>query len=116
MNVYHCMIELRPECRPLAFASAVENWMAYLAGHNLVGDWRLLRRKLGLATDRHTDFVLEVEIDGLSSLDTAFAAIAASDDAAEQLYERMHQMIAKSDVGLYRPYPDAAQRETIALI
>ena len=116
MNVYHCMIELRPESRPLAFASAVQNWMSYLADHNLVGDWRLLRRKLGLATDRHTDFLLEVEIDGLSRLDEAFTAIAASDDAAEKLYERMHQMIAQSDVGLYRPYPDAAQRETIALI
>lgn len=116
MNVYHCMIELRPECRPLAFASAVSNWMSYLADRKLVGNWRLLRRKLGLAAARHTDFILEIEIEGLSSLDAAFTAIAASDDAAEQLYDRMHQMVAKSDIGLYRPYPDDAQRETIALI
>lgn len=116
MNVYHCMIELRQESRPLAFAAAAKAWMTYLAEQNLIEDWRLLRRKIGLATDRHTDFVLEIEIDGLSSLDSAFATIAASDDAAEKIYNQMHQMIARSDVGLYRPYPDAAQRESIALI
>lgn len=116
MNLYHCMIELRPEARALNFAQAAGLWLDHLAAHGLVSDWRLMRRKLGLASGRHTDFLLEIEIPGLATLDDAFAALAGADDEATRRYEQMHGMIAQADVGLYRPYPDPAQRERIALI
>ncbi len=116
MNLYHCLIELRPEARALSFAAAVAAWMDHLRGKGLVTEWRLLRRKLGLASGAHTDFLLEIELPGLAGLDNAFAGLAASDDEALRRYDQMHGMIAHSDVGLYRPWPDPAQRERIALI
>ena len=116
MNTYHCMIELRPEARALSFAHAVRLWLDHLAGLGLVADWRLMRRKFGLASARHTDFVLEIEIRGLAALDDAFTALADADAHAVELYEKMHAMIASAEIGLYRPYPDPAQRERIALI
>jgi hypothetical protein len=42
--------------------------------------------------------------------------LANADDAATRRYDQMHGMIARVDVGLYRPYPDPTQRERIALI
>jgi len=75
-----------------------------------------MRRKFGLASGGHTDFVLEIEIAGLAALDDAFTALADADDDAVQLYEKMHAMIESAEIGLYRPYPDPAQRERIALI
>jgi hypothetical protein len=116
MNLYHCMIELRQESRALAFAQATEGWMGYLLGQNLITDWRLMRRKFGLASGGHTDFLLEIEVPGLAALDQAFSALGAADDEAARRYDQMHQMIARVEVGLYRPYPDAAQRERIALV
>jgi len=116
MNLYHCMIELRQESRALAFAKSAEAWMAYLHSQELISGWRLLRRKFGLASGQHTDFLLEIEVPGLSALDTAFSALATSDETAIRLYDQMHSQISRVDVGLYRPYPDAAQRERIALI
>lgn len=116
MNLYHCLIELKSEARALPFAAAVESWMAYLKAQGLVSGWRLLRRKLGLASGGHTDFLLEIELPDLAALDTAFSALAAADEAAARRYDQMHQMIAEVRVGLYRPYPDPAQRERIALI
>ncbi len=116
MNLYHCMIELRQESRAMAFASAATAWMTYLEGQGLISGWRLLRRKFGLASGQHTDFLLEIEVPGMTALDTAFSALATSDDTAIRLYDQMHSQIARVDVGLYRPYPDAAQRERIALI
>lgn len=116
MNLYHCLIELKQESRALAFAGAVEAWMTYLKSAGLVQGWRLMRRKFGLASGTHTDFLLEIEVAGLAALENAFTALATADDAASRCYDQMHQMIASVEVGLYRPYPDPAQRERIALI
>ncbi|MFN3847555.1 MAG: DUF6614 family protein [Paracoccaceae bacterium] len=116
MNLYHCMIELRQDCRALAFAKATDGWMTLLQERGLILGWRLMRRKFGLASGTHPDFLLEIEISGLTALDTAFAALAAADEEAGRRYDQMHQMIAHVEVGLYRPYPDPTQRERIALI
>lgn len=116
MNLYHCMIELRPEARALAFAQACAQWLGHLQAQGLITGWRLLRRKFGLASGQHTDFLLEVEIPGLATLDAAFSALAMADDEATRRYDQMHGMIARAEVGLYRPYPDPTQRERIALI
>jgi hypothetical protein len=116
MNLYHCLIELRPEARALAFAQAAQHWMDHLQAQGLITGWRLLRRKLGLASGAHTDFLLEIEIPGLATLDAAFSALALADDEATRRYDQMHGMIARAETGLYRPYPDPAQRERIALI
>ena len=116
MNLYHCMIELRPEARALSFAQACGNWLDPLQTEGLITGWRLMRRKFGLASGQHTDFLLEIEIPGLATLDMAFSALAMADEDATRRYDQMHGMIAKVEVGLYRPYPDPTQRERIALI
>lgn len=116
MNVYHCLIELRTEARALSFAHSVGLWLDHLTKLELVCGWRLMRRKFGLASGRHTDFVLEIEIKGLAALDDAFTALADADADAVQLYEKVHSMIESAEIGLYRPYPDPTQRERIALI
>jgi len=116
MNIYHCMIELKDGARALAFAAAVDAWMTYLKSQGLITDWRLTRRKFRLASGAHTDFLLEIQLGGLADLDNAFAALSNPDEAAERRYDLMHQMIDTIEVGLYRPFPDPAQRERIALI
>ncbi len=117
MNLYHCMIELRQECRALAFAKAVDGWMGHLQAQGLITGWRLMRRKFGLASGNHPDFLLEIEVPGMAALDNAFLVLAtAEDDESARRYDQMHQMIAQVEVGLYRPYPDQTQRERIALI
>jgi hypothetical protein len=116
MDLYHCMIELRAEAHALAFARATSDWMGHLQARGLVSDWRLMRRKFGLASGPHSDFLLEISLPNLAGLDTAFAALSHADDEASRCYDRMHGMIARADVGLYRPFPDASPRERIALI
>lgn len=116
MNIYHCLIELKSDAKALAFGAAVGNWMGHLQSLALIDDWRLLRRKFGLASGVHCDFILEITVDGLGQLDTTFAALSQTDEEAARLYDQMHQLIGTVSVGLYRPYPDPAYRERIALI
>ncbi len=116
MNLYHCMIELKSDAKALAFASACETWLATLAEQGLIGQWRLLRRKLGLASGAHCDFLLEIEVADLAQLDATFRALGHVDDAAQRHYDQLHHMIAHAEVGLFRPFPDPERRERIALI
>lgn len=116
MNLYHCMIELKHGTRAMAFAAAAEAWMEHLRAQGMIRSWRLLRRKLGLASGAHSDLLLEVEVENLASLDEMFRLLAQSGDEAARRYDQLHQMIARAEVDLYRPYPDPEQRERIALI
>jgi hypothetical protein len=116
MNLYHCMIELRQDAKALAFAAACEAWMGRLQARGMIRGWRLLRRKFGLASGGHPDFLLEIEVEGMAQLEQTFSALATADDDDERRYQVFHQMIGRAEVGLYRLYPDPAQRERIALI
>ena len=116
MTQYHCMIEIKDGVHALAFAQAVDAWMGYLKQHNLILDWRLLRRKFRLGSGPHTDFILEIGVEGLAALDAIFTAVAGIEEKGLQAYEKMHAMIFSVEVGLYRIFPDPAQRERIALV
>ena len=117
MNLYHCMIELKSDAKALAFAAACTAWMEYLQSNGLIAGWRLMRRKFGLSSGAHTDFLLEVEVTGMAMLDDTFRALGrVTDEPALRRYEQMHAMIDSVQIGLYRPYPDPEQRERIALI
>lgn len=116
MNLYHCMVELKDPDRSLAFAAAVKDWLGLLETQNLVRNWRILRRKFGLASGAHTDFLIEIEFDSTSALEETFSRLASMNDENMRCYEHMHAMIGSMQVGLYRPYPDPAQRERISLL
>lgn len=116
MNLYHVMIDLKDDAKALVFAKALDDWLSYLQGQGKIGPWRLLRRKLGLASHTHGDFLLEIEVDGLAHLDEAFRHASSHSDEVERLYTPVHQMIANAEIGLYRPFPDDARAERVALL
>lgn len=116
MNLYHCLIELKQDAKALAFASACDAWLSRLRDRGMIRGWRLLRRKFGLASGPHSDFILEIEVEGLAQLEEAFAALSQSGEEDERRYALLHQMIGSVEIGLYRPYPDPTQRERVALV
>lgn len=116
MNLYHCSIDLHHEAKALSFASAVEQWMSYLQERGVVLGWRLLRRKLNLASDSCRDFLLEIEFRDLTQLDQAFRVLGEHDEEVEKLYSNVTALIAGAEIGLYRPFPDPERAERMALI
>ena len=116
MNLYHCMVELKDPDRSLEFAAAASTWFDYLSEKKMITSWRILRRKFGLASGHHTDFLLEIEVENMAELERAFSELSTLDDDAYQKYTRFHDKIAEMKTGLYRPYPDPQQRERIALV
>ena len=84
MNLYSCQIDLRNDARALSFAKSLDDWMSYLQNRGVIRGWRLFRRKLNLASDRHRDFLLQIEVDDLSQLDQAFRVLGRKDRQALQ--------------------------------
>jgi DNA-binding Lrp family transcriptional regulator len=116
MNLYHCSIDLKDTSKALAFAAAVEGWMAHLQKNGVIQAWRLCRRKLGFGAPQSRDFLLEIEVENMTQLDQAFRFTASADEDVERLYTTVHQMVGTVDVALYRPFPDPERRERMALI
>ncbi len=116
MNLYHCMIDLKDEAKALQFSHAVRAWMEFLQSQDVIVGWRLMRRKLNLASDAHKDFILEIEVESLEQLDKAFHYISGTSDKIERLHGLVHAMIEKVEFGLYRPFPDETLVERIAIL
>ncbi|MEM1276346.1 MAG: DUF6614 family protein [Pseudomonadota bacterium] len=116
MNLYHCFIELKPDAKVLSFCQALEKWMDHLQAADVIGSWRLMRRKLSLASDCHGDLMLEIEFADLAHLDQAFRHVGTHSADVTELYEPVHSMIADLKSGIYRPFPDPDRAERVALI
>ncbi|WP_298678361.1 DUF6614 family protein [uncultured Lentibacter sp.] len=116
MNLYHCSIDLRDTAKALAFAAAVDSWMAHLKAHGAILSWHLCRRKLGFGAPRARDFLLQIEVEDMTQLDRAFRFTGTADEQIERLYTTVHQMVGEVDIALYRPFPDAERAERMALI
>ncbi|MCC5986494.1 MAG: hypothetical protein JJT95_02355 [Pararhodobacter sp.] len=116
MNLYHVMIDLKSDSRALVFAMALDAWLTLLQDEGRIGAWRLMRRKLNLASDGYADFLLEIELEDLAQLDDAFRFLGRGDDEAVSRYEQMRQHVARAEYGLYRPFPDPEGVDHLALI
>lgn len=116
VNLYHVMIDLKSDARALAFAHALDAWLALLQEEGRIGNWRLLRRKLNLAGPGYADFLLQIEIADLAELDAAFRFLGQASDEALRRYEQMRQHVARAEYGLYRPFPDPEGVDHLALI
>ena len=116
MNLYHCMIDLKNDAKAIVFASALERWMEHLLAEGLILRWRLLRRKLNLASASHREFVLEIEVQGLAALDDLFGHACSRSADVSELYEKVHGMVETVEYGLYRPFPDPERVERVAIL
>lgn len=116
MTSYLCLIDLKSDARALAFASALEAWLNLLHDERRIGEWRLMRRKLNLAGDDFSDFLLEIHVQDLAQLDAAFHFLGQAEESTRQFYDRMNQHIARVRYALYRPFPDPERVERLTLV
>jgi hypothetical protein len=116
MNLYLCSIDLKNDAKALFFARAVDDWMTHLQNKGVIAGWRLMRRKLNLASAPYRDFLLEVEVEDLAQLDRAFRMLGTHDETVDTLYRAVNAQVGDADFALYRPFPDRERAERMALI
>lgn len=100
MDIYHIWCNLKPGLSDTDFADKVGAYLGHLREQGLISDWRLTRRKLGLAPRELGDFHLMIEVEGMAQLDQAFTRVAARRDPVEAVH------FAVNSIALYRDFPD----------
>ena len=100
MNLYDCIIDLKQYAKALTFSIGVDAWMTHLKEAGKINHFRMLWRKLNLASENRSDFLLEIEVRDLAQLDLAFRESGRQDEDVARLHRAVHDLIGQSSVGL----------------
>jgi hypothetical protein len=110
MDIYHVWCDLKPGVSDTTFGERVTDYMEYLKTQGLIENWRLMRRKLGLAPADFREFHLMIETNGLQQLDAAFAHVAERREPVESVHFGVNSLAANVVFALYRDFPDTFRR------
>ena len=106
MNIYHIWAELKDGYSPSRFANDLTAYLDYMKSDGRIENWRLMRRKLGLAPAWSTEFHIMIETRDLAQLDQAFLAAAPRKGDVERLHGAVYSAVKSVEFALYRDWPD----------
>lgn len=106
MDHYHIWCDLRPGCKDLEFADAIEAMLAHMQDEGQVESWALQRRKLGFGPEALGEFHVDIVTRDLAQLDEAFDAVRPRSGKMEKLHAAVWSRVVNFRSGLWRDFPD----------
>ena len=106
MNIYHVWCNLTPGVGDIAFSERLAAYLGHLEAEGLIANWRLARRKLGLAPKGLGEFHIMIEVTGLGQLDAAFDRVAGRREPVEGFHFGVNALVEDAVFALYRDFPD----------
>jgi hypothetical protein len=106
MDTYEIWCDLRPGVHDMDFAAAVADYLEWLVREELIGSWRMTRRKLGFGVDGLGEFHLALEVRDLAQLDAAFDVVATRAGEVEARHAAVFSRVTNAKFALYRDFPD----------
>lgn len=107
MDIYHIWFNLKPGESDIEFSGHMKAFMENLKERGLIAEWRLTRKKLGLAPEFLPDLHITIETDGMAQLDEAFRVMSERTEPGEGLHFAINSRVTDVHVALYRDFPDA---------
>ena len=109
MDIYHIWCDLDPGVGDLEFVSSVNAYLSHLISEGKIADFRVTRRKLGLAPEALGEFHLMLEVTDLAQLDQAFNLAATRTGKVEALHSEVFSRVRNARFALYRDFPDSVR-------
>lgn len=106
MNIYHIWCDLKPGVSDRRFAEAIDRYLGHLQESDRLSDFRLTRRKLGLASAELGEFHITLEFQDLAQLDLAFDEVSTRREPVESLHQAVNSLATNLRFALYRDFPD----------
>jgi hypothetical protein len=106
MNIYHIWCDLKPGVSDLTFTENLGRYLGHLREQGLIEEFRLTRRKLGLAPAALGEFHVMVETRDLAQLDAAFDHVAGRREPVEGFHFGVNSLVTNATFALYRDFPD----------
>jgi hypothetical protein len=110
VDIYHSWFNLKEGVSDAEFARHLAGYMSHLKEQGRIADWRLTRRKLGLAPSFLPEFHVMLEITGLAQLDDAFAEVTTRAGAVETFHQAVNSRVRDVFFALYRDFSDATRQ------
>ena len=110
MDLYNIWCDLKPGVGDLHFAGKLSDYMGHLKAQGLIENWRLTRRKLGLAPAALGEFHIVIETINLAQLDRAFNRVASRQEPVESVHHGVNSLVCNAIFGLYRDFPDTVRQ------
>jgi hypothetical protein len=110
VNIYHAWCNLRAGVSDIAFSEGLAAYMGHLRAEGLIENWRLTRRKLGLAPPLLGEFHIMIEVTDLAQLDAAFDRAASRKEPVEGFHFGVNSLVQDPVFALYRDFPDPVRQ------
>ena len=110
MDIYHIWCDLKPGVRDIEFVNAAKQYFEILLSDATLANYRITRRKLGLASRELGEFHIMLEFEGLAELDQAFKLVSTRADPVESFHHAVNSLTTSLSFALYRDFPDYQRR------
>ena len=106
MDIYHIWCNLKPGISDMAFSDALFAYLDWLKQQGSVDNYRITRKKLGLAPSWLGEFHIMLEFSNMTQLDDAFTSVSTRHDPVEGLHAAVNSKVTDFSSALYREFPD----------
>lgn len=111
MNQYHIWCDLKPGTSDMEFVRAVQKFLGNAKAQDLLVDFRIMRRKLGLAPDNMPEWHIMIDLTGLAQLDQLFGDVATRKAPVETNHFNVNHLVTNVRFALSRDFPDDMRQE-----
>lgn len=111
MDQYHIWCDLRPHVTDMDFVHSVKRFLGAAKDQGLLVDYRIMRRKLGLAPDGLPEWHVMIDLTGLAQLDELFGEVATRKPPVEVHHFHVNHLVQNVRFALTRDFPDDVRVE-----
>ena len=106
MDVYHIWFNRKDGVRDTDFAASARAYLDHLKGEGAVADYRITRRKLGLAPPQLPQWHITLDFENMVQMDRAFGRVSSRADPVESFHHAVNSKVQDIFFALYREFPD----------
>ncbi len=110
MDIYHIWCNLKDGVKDTDFCDRTAAYLGHLRDQDLIADFRITRRKLGLGPDHLPEFHIMIHVADLAQLDRAFNLVARRDGPVEGFHHCVNSLVKDIFFALYRDFPDPVRQ------
>ena len=111
MQIYHIWFDISRNITDLEFTKALKVFLEKLRAEDLIRDYRITRRTLGLGLPELGEFHVTLESDDMAQLDRAFERMTAREGEMEEAHVNVNRHVENIRFALYRDFPDENRAE-----
>ncbi len=111
MDIYHIWCNLKHGQNDMEFVEHLQAYFEHLKSESSLKQYRITRKKLGLAPSDLLEFHIMLDFENLSDIDAAFNHVATRSGKVESFHHAVNGKVQDIRFALYRDFPDPVRKQ-----